>query len=236
MRANETKVAFARALRELMEVERFDKISVSEIANQANLSRKSFYNHFKDKYELVNWICHSQFVSMKQEALECGGWEALRSFLEFFASDRHFFVNALRDMGQNSFGQYFSDLLFEVIYETAADGFRIKIPDERWLKLAIAALVEDARLAIIIWLDSSEKPDVEEFLGFLIGASEAFASMICFERALRDDGKLCDHAIDLLTEQWDPKPEKNSLDFPKPNESSMRRRECEAILKKYRAY
>lgn len=236
MKTNETKEIFAQSLKKLMETECFGRISVSDIASHAGLSRKSFYNHFQDKYELVNWICYSQFVSIKQETLGYGGWRAVRSFLEFFASDRRFFVNALQDMKQNSFGQYFSDLLFEVIYETVAEGFRSKISDERWLNLSIAALVEDARLAILIWLDGSENPDVDELLTFLRGASDAYASMICFERALCEDGKLCDHAIDLLTDRWNPEPGKEALDFPMPNEVSARRREPEALLRKYRAY
>ena len=102
--ADETKLRFAQALRDIMNEKPLDKISVIEIAQRAGVSRKAFYNHFTDKYDLINWYCYSQFVVIHNEVLE-GGWGAFKSFLEFFATDRIFFAEALRDMGQNSFGQ-----------------------------------------------------------------------------------------------------------------------------------
>ena len=56
--SNLTKRALAAAMKELMEQMPFSKISVSDIAEQCGMNRKSFYYHFKDKYDLVNWsIC-----------------------------------------------------------------------------------------------------------------------------------------------------------------------------------
>ena len=54
--SNLTKRALAAAMKELMEQMPFSKISVSNIAEQCGMNRKSFYYHFKDKYDLVNWI------------------------------------------------------------------------------------------------------------------------------------------------------------------------------------
>lgn len=232
---DETKAQFAAALRELMLDKPFEKVSVIDIAERAGLSRKSFYNHFRDKYDLINWICYSRFVEIRADALTGGGWGAFRAFLEFFASDRVFFSNALQDMGQNSFGQYFSDLLFEVVYEALHDGFSRQGISETWTGLSVAALVEDARLAIIIWLTEPGEADVDSFLDFLRKASETFSSMICFERAIRAEGKLCDHAIDTLTEGWSFEPDKETFILPKPDEPSSRRREFERRFAKYRS-
>ena len=54
--SNATKQAFADALRKLLEQKPFAKISVSHICEECGMNRKSFYYHFKDKYDLVNWI------------------------------------------------------------------------------------------------------------------------------------------------------------------------------------
>ena len=147
---DQTKVNFAQALRQLMDEKPLAKISVGEIANRAGYSRKAFYNHFLDKNDLLNWILYSQFVAVETDRLEGGGWGAFTSFLDFFAQDRSFFAEALKDMGQNSLGQYFSDLLFEVVHNTTYRGFAGTMGNEKWLGLSIAVLVEDARLAIII--------------------------------------------------------------------------------------
>lgn len=54
--SNITKRALATALWELMKEVPFDKIQVANICERCGMNRKSFYYHFKDKYDLVNWI------------------------------------------------------------------------------------------------------------------------------------------------------------------------------------
>lgn len=61
--SNITKKALANALRELMEEEPFDKIQVAHIFEKCNMNCKSFYYHFKDKYDLVNWIFDTELIT-----------------------------------------------------------------------------------------------------------------------------------------------------------------------------
>lgn len=62
-----TKLALADSMKRLMKEIPMSKITISEITESCNLSRKSFYYHFKDKYDLVNWIFYTEFVSVVQE-------------------------------------------------------------------------------------------------------------------------------------------------------------------------
>ena len=55
--SNITKKALADSMKNLMENEDFSKISVADICNKCGMNRKSFYYHFKDKYDLVNTRC-----------------------------------------------------------------------------------------------------------------------------------------------------------------------------------
>ena len=57
--SNITKRALAQALQELMEEVPFDKINVTQICEKCGINRKSFYYHFKDKYDLANWIFYT---------------------------------------------------------------------------------------------------------------------------------------------------------------------------------
>ena len=51
--SNITKKALAAALKELMEEMPFEKIGIGDICERCGMHRKSFYYHFKDKYDLV---------------------------------------------------------------------------------------------------------------------------------------------------------------------------------------
>ena len=49
--SNLTKRALSAALKELMNEQPFVKISVGDICERCEMNRKSFYYHFKDKYD-----------------------------------------------------------------------------------------------------------------------------------------------------------------------------------------
>ena len=68
--SNITKRALASALRELMKEVPFDKIQVSHICDRCGMNRKSFYYHFKDKYDLLNWIFDTEFITFAQASKE----------------------------------------------------------------------------------------------------------------------------------------------------------------------
>ena len=57
--SNITKNALASSLKSLMEQKPFQKINVNDICEGCGMNRKSFYYHFKDKYDLVNWIFYT---------------------------------------------------------------------------------------------------------------------------------------------------------------------------------
>ena len=70
-----TKKALAHAMRTLMQEEAFRRISVGDICERCGMSRKSFYYHFRDKYELVNWIFDQDFIALVRDRSYDNAWE-----------------------------------------------------------------------------------------------------------------------------------------------------------------
>ena len=60
--SNITKRALSQALKELIKTRPIEKISVGNICDACGLNRKSFYYHFQDKYDLINWIYCTEFL------------------------------------------------------------------------------------------------------------------------------------------------------------------------------
>ena len=54
--AHSTRNDLADALRQLLSDRSLDKITVQNIADAANVSRKTFYYHFQDVYDLLEWM------------------------------------------------------------------------------------------------------------------------------------------------------------------------------------
>ncbi len=93
--SNITKHALAASLRTLMEEYPFEKITVAQICEQCGINRKSFYYHFKDKYDLVNWIFDTDLVSLTASDVdlnsEDGMWRLLKNLGDYFYENRSFY-------------------------------------------------------------------------------------------------------------------------------------------------
>ncbi|MCD8381798.1 MAG: dihydroxyacetone kinase transcriptional activator DhaS [Clostridiales bacterium] len=110
--SNITKRALAAALKQLMDEEPFAKISVGEICERCQLNRKSFYYHFQDKYDLVNWIFDTEFIAAANQRDYHHNWEVFHDLADYFYANRSFYRKALQIKGQNSFQDHFRELMF----------------------------------------------------------------------------------------------------------------------------
>ena len=73
MKNEETLLLFAKAIKSLIKTQPLDKITVTDIVFQAGKTRQTFYRHFQDKYDLVNWIFDTEFITLiKDEKLNAG--------------------------------------------------------------------------------------------------------------------------------------------------------------------
>ena len=113
--SNITKKALADSLKNLMERTEFLKISVADICNGCGMNRKSFYYHFKDKYDLVNWIFDVEFFAVMSIDRTDDSWEILENLCVYFYKNRRFYCSALQNSGQNSFSEHFVELLQPII-------------------------------------------------------------------------------------------------------------------------
>ena len=75
----------SEAMEYLLSRKNLDDIPVSEIAKMAGVSRRTFYRHFCDKYELVNWY-YDEFYeeSFGSIVLGAGLEEALTQCLKIY--------------------------------------------------------------------------------------------------------------------------------------------------------
>ena len=112
-----TKIALASSIKQLMQEKAFEKISITDICDGCNMSRKSFYYHFKDKYDLVNWIFHTEFIEAVKNKQYDEDVEAILDMCRYLYANKAFYKKALNIKGQNSFSDYFEQLLFTAIHE-----------------------------------------------------------------------------------------------------------------------
>lgn len=158
--ANITKNALASSMKKLMKEKLFEKISVIDICEGCGMNRKSFYYHFKDKYDLVNWIFYTDFIKTASKRSYTNGWDLLTAVVELFSSDRDFYKAALEIHGQNSFRDYFYEAtvpIFSMFSEAMTSDTDSAVLDPHYFT--------DAFLVIMYrWLSQKTDQSPEEFI------------------------------------------------------------------------
>ena len=59
---NAIDTLLAESLKELTIKQPIEKITIKEITDKAGVIRPTFYNHFQDKYELLEWIIRTELL------------------------------------------------------------------------------------------------------------------------------------------------------------------------------
>ena len=188
--SNITKRALAAALKELIEVKPFSKISISDICEKCEMNRKSFYYHFKDKYDLVNWIYYTEFILTMQREEPKTGWKLLEELCNYFDQNRSFYRKTLDLEGQNSFSEYFRNILVSVISDDIERIFGKEEADEFYVDFYADAFLA----AIKRWLLQKDCVSSKEFVNrlrkCLLGVSKKLAEVSSRQSCEEKDGSI----------------------------------------------
>lgn len=158
-----TKRALSAALKQLMEEKPFEKISIADICELCNMNRKSFYYHFKDKYDLINWIYDTEFIAVARKMELTNSWDILQVFCRYFYNNRAFYRKTLALDGQNSFSEYFREIVSAVIEKRYVVEFR----DKKELDFIVDFYADAILCAMKRWLSQKDCMTVEEFTALL---------------------------------------------------------------------
>lgn len=86
-----TKILLNNALLELLEENTFDNIKVIEICDKAMVHKTTFYNHFEDKYELLNYSLLKIHKDIKERAVKDKG------IIEYYLSIAKCYIKYIKD-------------------------------------------------------------------------------------------------------------------------------------------
>ncbi len=100
--SQKTKQALAEALKQQLKTRPFSSVSIAHICAPCGISRKSFYYHFHDKYELVNWIFQTEWL----EKHSAPAGQDLSDLCGYLYENRDFYRRMLCVKEQNCFGEY----------------------------------------------------------------------------------------------------------------------------------
>ena len=121
-----TKRALEQSLKNLLLQKSLTKITVKDITEDCGINRMTFYYHFKDIYDLVEWACLEDARKALEEKKTFDTWQ--QGFLQIFEAvqaNKPFIMNVYRCVHREQVECYLKPLvehlLLEVIQEEAAE-------------------------------------------------------------------------------------------------------------------
>ena len=153
-----TKKALAMAFLRLTEEESISQIAIGEICEKCEMNRKSFYYHFRDKYDLIIWIYDTEFEKYNKDSSYTNVWELFTNICCVLDGKRKFYRKAFELSGENSLknhiGELFSCFLREYFVKKAGDFENV----EEYIEFIKDSLVT----SIEKWLNKREylKPEI----------------------------------------------------------------------------
>ena len=115
-----TKKALAGSLKKLSLEKPLDKITVTDIAEDCQVNRQTFYYHFQDIYALLEWTLSEDCRHLLESKVKRGDWqESIVALFEYMQENRLIILNAFhsleRDTLEHEVFSILSPLLFDLL-------------------------------------------------------------------------------------------------------------------------
>ncbi|ALB29097.1 TetR/AcrR family transcriptional regulator [Companilactobacillus heilongjiangensis] len=162
---NTTESILINALNTLLQTKPIDKITVKDIVNECQLTRQTFYNHFSDIYELVEFSARQNADNILGNVADYDNWH--KGFYDIMI--------ALRDSGnitKNVYKSEYRDLMERYIYKVIY-GYIIKVVEKQAAGMSVDQKHKDfiahfyslAFIALILeWIMDGMKDDPQEIV------------------------------------------------------------------------
>jgi AcrR family transcriptional regulator len=153
--AEKSKEAIASAMLKVMKIYSYDEITVTQITQEAKLSRKTFYRHFDDKEQVLKHIFDSLYQECVEEIIRSGlrhYWDVVQCYFDFW--EKH--ADVIKLMKRSGL----LPILFEESYNRSFEVFKIvRTPDvvkanEPWLPYLLAYSIGGMQSMLMRWIEN----------------------------------------------------------------------------------
>lgn len=158
-----TKRAIGYAFKDLLKEKSFNKITITDIANNCAINRQTFYYHFQDIQDLVEWLCIDEVDNILNKNDECEKWED--KFLMIFKvvlKEKEVVENIYHSVSVEVLRTNLYRLVYPIIYSEIVEeskGKNLREEDKKFItdfyKYAFVSIVLD-------WIDKGmiENPEI----------------------------------------------------------------------------
>lgn len=144
-----TKRALEASLKKLLLQKPLNKITINDITEDCGVNRMTFYYHFKDIYDLVDWIMVEDAAKALEGRRSFENWtDAFLDILHQVQDNKVLVMNVYRSVSREQVEQYLYKLLDPMLrdfVDRSAQGFTVQDADKQFVvdfyKYALVGMV-----------------------------------------------------------------------------------------------
>ena len=163
-----TKRALEASLKHLLLQKPLDKITIGDITEDCGINRMTFYYHFKDIYDLVEWCCQEDASRALAGKKTYETWQqGLLQIFEAVRENKPFILNVYRSVSREQVENYLYKVtyaLLDGVVEEQAQGMSVRQEDKAFL----ATLYQSMFVGLMLdWIKSDMKGDPQAIVSQL---------------------------------------------------------------------
>ena len=132
-----TKRALEASLKKLLLQKPLNKITINDITEDCGVNRMTFYYHFKDIYDLVDWIMVEDAAKALEGRRSFENWtDAFLDILHQVQDNKVLVMNVYRSVSREQVEQYLYKLLDPMLrdfVDRSAQGFTVPDSDKQFI-------------------------------------------------------------------------------------------------------
>ncbi len=110
------------------------KITIKDITDGAGVIRPTFYNHFQDKYEVIERIIRTELLDPMRPLLQNEMFdEAILLIFTNILKEKELYKKLSKMEGQNSFEDIVRDCIRDILLELLVDKIGTKTAKHKWM-------------------------------------------------------------------------------------------------------
>ena len=175
---DKTKKKIASSMMDLLKKKPIDKITITDITVNCDMSRQLFYRYFVDKYDLINWMYEEDCGSViytGEEKFSLKSW--IKYILDVIEEKKNFYIHAI----QNDTEKIFEKLILDKTRFYLSNIIKYKTSSELTKQLEfLIEMTARSLVNMIIFEIKNELPVKKEILldWLMNGISKEIADLV----------------------------------------------------------
>ncbi|MEA4923646.1 MAG: TetR/AcrR family transcriptional regulator C-terminal domain-containing protein [Eubacteriaceae bacterium] len=112
-----TKDVLAEGLRQLLEEKLLDRITVRELTGKCHMGRNTFYYHFRDIYELMDWMFIGEAEKIINGLDDKDDWQrGMTQAMNYIFENKNVIYNIYNSINKQKIENYLYDVMQGIIF------------------------------------------------------------------------------------------------------------------------